>query len=169
MKLEKSLFNNVEVDYCPHCLGLWFEEDELQLAKDAKDKTIRWFDIDLWEKEHEFRIASHQKLCPWDRLPLYEVHYGDSNIRVDVCNLCQGIWLDRGEFHKIIQYLQKRADWEVIHRYAKNFIGEFMEIFVGPEGLREEISDFLVLLKLFAYKFSAQHPFVSRLISGLPR
>lgn len=175
-KLDKTLFNNVEVDYCPRCLGLWFEQDELQWAKDAKDGNIRWLDIDLWDKEHEFRISPGQKLCPQDRLPLYEVRYGTSlhtevpsvgagDIRVDLCNICQGIWLDRGEFQKILQYLQKRADWEVMHKYTKNLAEEFVEIFIGPESLRDEIADFLVLLKLFAHKFLAQHPLVARLIS----
>jgi len=169
INLQKVLFNNVEVDWCPKCLGLWFEQDELQWAKDAKDENIRWLDINLWEKEHEFRISSGQKLCPQDRLPLYEVRYGTSNIRVDLCNICQGIWLDRGEFQKIIQYLQKQADWELMHNYTKNFAEEFFEIFIGPESLRDEIADFLLLLKLFAHKFLAQHPTIAKLISEFPK
>ncbi|MBI2626562.1 MAG: zf-TFIIB domain-containing protein, partial [Candidatus Nealsonbacteria bacterium] len=49
IKLEKAIISGVEADYCPKCLGLWFEEEELRFAKDYKDKDLRWLDIDLWE------------------------------------------------------------------------------------------------------------------------
>ena len=44
---------------------------------------------------------------------------------------------------------------------------EFWEIFTGPEKIREEILDFLTLLKLLHYKFTAQHPHLEALIKGL--
>ena len=47
IELEKAIFYGVEVDYCPRCLGVWFEEDELRLAKDEKDKNLNWLDVDL--------------------------------------------------------------------------------------------------------------------------
>lgn len=167
--LEKSILSGVEVDYCPKCLGLWFEEEELRWAKDNKDRDLRWLDVDLWKDEGKFKISPGQKLCPRDRLPLYETNYGDSNIKVDVCNVCQGVWLDRGEFKKIIQYLEKKADREILNNYLKNLREELWEIFQGPENLKEEVDDLLTILKLFAYKFTTQHPVIAKIISGLPR
>ena len=166
--LEKTIFHNSEVDYCPSCLGLWFEQDELRQAKDEKDKDLNWLDIDLWQDKIKFKITSGQKPCPSCRLPLYEVEYGDSGIKVDVCNICQGIWLDRGEFKKIIEYLQQKANYEILHNYAKNLFQEFREIFIGPEILREEILDFLTILKLLRYKFTVQQPLISKIISESP-
>ena len=32
-ELERVLFHNVEVDYCPKCLGIWFDKDELRDQK----------------------------------------------------------------------------------------------------------------------------------------
>ena len=177
--LDKSIFYGIELDYCSSCLGFWFEEDELRLAKDAKDKELKWLDIDLWKKEKEFQISPSfvetsegkrgQKLCPVCRMPLYEVNYGDSEIRVDLCNLCYGIWLDRGEFKKIIEYLKKKVDTEVLENYIKNLIEEAWEIFTGPETLREEVFDFLTILKLLNYKFLTQHPTLTKIISSLPK
>ena len=95
-QLEKEIFQNVGVDYCPACLGIWFEENELRWAKDAKDKELNWLDIDLWKNPEKFKISRGQRrLCPSCRMPLYEVYYGDSGVVVDVCNLCHGVWLDR--------------------------------------------------------------------------
>ena len=184
-ELSETILHNVGVDYCSECLGFWFEEDELRLAKDKKDKNINWLDIDLWQDKTKFKIACCQKLCPKCRLPLYEVEYGDSGIhpvksakggaeqfnrvKVDVCNLCLGIWLDQGEFKKIVEYLQEKASYEILHNYAKNLIQESWEVFTGPETLREEVADFLTVLKLFNHKFIVQYPNIVKTISQLPK
>jgi len=168
-KLDKAIFYNTEVDFCPQCLGIFFEEDELRQAKDEKDKNLKWLDIDLWRDEKKFKISYGMRLCPACRLPLYEVYYGDSKIIVDVCNLCQGIWLDRGEFKKIIEYLKEKAGWEVLNKYGKALSEEFREIFLGPETFREEVLDFLIILKVLNYKFTAQHQKITKIISNLPR
>jgi Zn-finger nucleic acid-binding protein len=197
IQLDRAVLSGVEVNYCPSCLGLWFEEDELRWAKDYKDRNLRWLDIDLWKDETKFRISPGKKLCPRDRFPLYETAYGDSGIhpvksakggarpvkseelfnrgkqfngvKVDVCNLCHGIWLDRGEFKKIIQYLREKADQEILNHYLKNLRSEFWEIFAGPETLKEEIEDFLIVLKLLNYKLAVQHPAIARIIASLPK
>ena len=56
--LEKVLFHLVEVDYCPKCLGIWFDKDELRLAKDDKDKDLNWLDVDLWRDKSKFKVLA---------------------------------------------------------------------------------------------------------------
>jgi len=168
-ELKQAIFYGVEVDFCPTCLGLWFEEDELRLAKDKKDKGLRWLDFDLWKDIKKFKIFPGIRLCPFCRLPLYEIYYGDSRIIVDVCNLCHGIWLDRGEFKGIIEYLRERANYEVLNKFTKNLLTEAAEILIGPETLREEISDLLAILKVLNYKFLTQQPEISETILSLPK
>jgi len=169
IELEKAILHNVEIDYCPKCLGIFFEEDELRWAKDTADKNLNWLDFDLWKNETKFKISKLRKLCPSCRMPLYEVNYGKSQVKVDVCNLCHGIWLDRGEFKKIIGYLKEEDAFGVLQKYAKNLLEEFWEIFIGPEAFREELSDFLAILKLFNYKFATQYPTITKIISNLPK
>lgn len=168
-KLKKAIFYQTEIDYCPRCLGLWFEKDELRQAKDEKDKNLSWLDIDLWQKEEKFKITKGGKLCPICEVPLYEVNYGDSKIRVDLCNLCQGIWLDRGEFKKIIDYLREKKKEEILDHYFGNLVKEGLEIFIGPETFREELADFLTILKLLNYKLLVQYPILNKIISLLPK
>lgn len=167
--LSSALVSNTEVDYCSICLGLWFEKEELRWAKDEQDKNLNWLDIDLWQDKDKFKLSFGARSCPACRIPLYEVYYGDSKVIVDVCSLCKGIWLDRGEFKKIINYLKEKADYEILRNYAKNLFSEMTEIFIGPEALREEILDFIVLLKVLKYKFAVQYPAISFLISYLPK
>jgi len=154
-KLQKALFYNVEVDYCPLCLGMFFDEDELRLAKDEKEADLRWVDIDLWQDKSRMKVSrkTEMKFCPKCRLPLYQVEYGQSGIEIDLCRLCKGIWLDRGEFKKIIDYLKEKAKWDLLHNLGKTIKEETWEVFIGPEGFREELADLLALIKLIANKF----------------
>ena len=168
-ELKEAVFYGVEIDYCPQCLGLWFEEDELRQAKDEKDKNLNWLDIDLWKDKKKLKISKNKKICSRCSVPLYSVNYGNSNIEVDICNVCQGIWLDRGEFKKIIDCLKTEGKYEILENYFKNLIQEGTEIFTGPETFQEELADFLTVLKLLNYKFATQHPTISRIISTLPR
>jgi len=167
--LSSSILYNAEVDYCPKCYGLWFEDQELRLAKDERDKTLRWLDVDIWKDEKKFKVVYGIRVCPVCRVPLYEVYYGKSKVIVDVCRLCRGIWLDRAEFKKIIEWLQGEASYRIINKYAKNLFEEAVEVFIGPETLREEILDFLVILKLLNYKFATIYPIISGIISQLPK
>ena len=167
--LEKIIFYGVEIDYCPVCLGLWFEENELRWAKDFRDKDLNWLDIEPWKEKAKFKISRLQKLCPACRLPLYEVNYGDSGIKIDLCNVCRGIWLERGEFKMIIEYLKGKGSFAVLNNYAKNLAEEFWEIFIGPGDFREEILDFLTILKMLNYKFATQYPAFTKIISQLPK
>ncbi|OGZ79237.1 MAG: hypothetical protein A2528_00830 [Candidatus Staskawiczbacteria bacterium RIFOXYD2_FULL_37_9] len=166
-KLEKVLFHNVEVDYCSKCLGVWFNKDELRLAKDDKDKDLNWLDVDLWRDKPKFKALKISKFCPVCRVGLLEINYDESKTKVDFCKKCQGVWLDRGEFKQIINYLKNKSDYEILHRYAKNLISEAWEVFSGPEAFRNELEDFLTLLKLFNYKFIVQHPHLNNIINNI--
>lgn len=167
--LKEAVFYNTGVDYCPRCLGVWFEGDELRQAKDEREKDLRWLDIDLWRDETKFHLSHSQKSCPRDSVPLYEVRYGDSGIYVDICNMCQGVWLERGEFKKIIDHLKAQGQDEMFNHYFANLVREGIEVLVGPEGLKEEAKDFVVVAGLFKAHFAAKTPFLTRLIASLPK
>ena len=178
--LEKIKIGDVKIDRCSKCGGLWFEKDELRLAKDKKapearwvdvemkDKSINWLQFDFWKDKIKFKVKEGMKYCPIDETPLYQVNYGDTPIEIDVCGICFGIWLDKGEFEKIIDYTKNKADYEMLHNYAKNLARETKEIFVGPESIKSEVADLLMLIKLLKYKLMVQHPKLVRLFSGLP-
>jgi len=167
-KLEKIAFLNQEIDECPNCLGLWFDQDELRKTKDIKDHGINWIDIDLWDNHEKFKVNKGLKSCVKCSVPLHQINYGNSKIIVDVCNLCQGTWLDRGEFKQIIDYLRRKGHYEIINNYYTNLVQEAIEIFVGPENFKSELADFLTILKVLNYKLNTRHPVISKMISALP-
>ena len=167
--MQKALFHNVEVDYCPECLGVWFDKDELRLAKDDKDSQLQWLDFDIWRDKGKFSVIKLDKRCPVCRVPFVQVRYDESKVKIDFCKRCQGIWLDRGEFHQIVTYLKRKYDYEILHHYTKNLAVQLWEVFAGPEKFRQELEDFLILLKLLNYKFVVQHPHINHLIEAVPK
>ena len=128
-EMKKAVFYNTQVDYCPKCLGVWFDQDELRQAKDEKDITLNWLDVDLWEDKTKFQVGKTAKICPQDFVPLYQIEYNGSETKVDLCDTCHGIWLDRGEFKKIIAYLKTKKADELLHHYLSNLVEEGKEIF----------------------------------------
>jgi len=167
--LEEAKFSGIKIDTCSSCKGRWFEKEELRKAKDEKEEKINWMDIDLWKNEESFRISGENIQCPDCGLPLYEVDYGDSDIKVDVCNMCEGVWLDEGEFKKIVDYLKQKGGDKIMNEYMKTLLEETGEIFVGPEPLSEEMKDVINVLGLLKYRFAGKHPFISRVINNLPK
>ena len=177
---EEIKIGDVTIDRCSSCQGLWFDKDELRLAKDKKapeakwvdveveDKSLNWFHFDLWKDKVKFKVKKEIKFCPIDNVPLYEVNYGETGIEVDVCGVCRGIWVDRGEFEKIIDYVKEKAQYEVLYNYLKNLSEETKEIFVGPESVRSEAVDLLALVKLLKYKLLVQNPKLIKFLSHLP-
>jgi Zn-finger nucleic acid-binding protein len=126
-------------------------------------------DIDLWRDKKKFQVSRRDKHCPVDRAGLLEIKYDGSKTKIDFCKMCGGIWLDRGEFKQIMNYLKSKSDYEILHHYTKNLVSQLWEVFSGPETFRSELEDFLMLLKLFNYKFIIQHPRLNMLIDDLPK
>lgn len=166
--LTRADYKNIQLDYCPDCRGIWFDRGELRKAKDEKDEFLRWIDIDPWKDETKFKISELGKNCPVCEMPFYAVKYDGFDVEIDLCNLCYGIWLDKGEFDKIIKYLEEKIEKETLLEYLKDIGEEFVEIFVGPEKISSEIADFLVVMKLFEYRLMSKVPVVSKIIAGLP-
>ncbi|MCK4781586.1 zf-TFIIB domain-containing protein [Candidatus Parcubacteria bacterium] len=166
--LKKITFHKNKVDICKECHGIWFDKDELRKAKDEKDQYLKWLDVDLWKEKKEFQASSSQKVCPLCKKNLYEIKYGKSNIKIDICNSCKGVWLDKGEFKKIIIYLENIVNTETLSQYFKDMLEEAKEIFTGPEELSSEIKDFFIVTKLLQYRFCVQYPIINDIILNLP-
>ena len=166
--LERINFHKVRVDRCSRCHGIWFDQDELRKSKDEKDQYSKWLDVKLWKNGKKFQAFSSEKICPSCKDNLYEVKYGKSNIKVDICNSCKGIWLDKGEFKEIVAYLRNVVDSETLTKYFKQAAKEAKEIFRGPEDLSSEIEDFLIVTKLLQYRLCSQYTIIGNIIINLP-
>ena len=97
----------IAIDECINCKGRWFDRDVLRRAKDKQDDDIRWLDFDPFGEDAEkLSVPSEGKRCPKCEKVMSSLKYSQSNIIIDKCSTCEGIWLDHGEFEKIMNYFE---------------------------------------------------------------
>lgn len=142
-----------EIDYCSKCNGYWLDEKELDTLQDARDLEMRWMDIDPWADSSKISTVRSNKECPRCRMGLHEVTYKDSDIKLDACKLCKGVWLDSGELDNILSYVKWTGKYDIFNNYGEILSRELWEVFSGPKTAKEELADFIAVLKLLKYKF----------------
>ena len=169
-QLKQIKIAGEKVDHCENCGGLWFDKDELKLVRDRRDKDLSWLEFDLWNDKNKIAVSGNQSVnCPKCGKSLFKVKYGDSDIMVDVCLNCRGVWLDKKELDKIINYLEKKISKETIPEYLKDLEREAVELVAHPSKITVEARHILILMKLIEYRFISQHPRLAEIVSELPK
>jgi membrane associated rhomboid family serine protease/Zn-finger nucleic acid-binding protein len=126
------------IDYCPACQGLWFDPGEMRdyirvflqnnpnLEKDKINLRQTVARIDS--------LPEFSRSCPRCRVPMGKVNYSyDSNVIIDQCPKCCGVWVDRGEIQQIIRYIKQNQS-------TLEFTPEALER-AKKDGLLIEIAD----------------------------
>ena len=157
-EMHRQAIGKVEVDECSNCNGVWFDEDELRKAKDKTDSDLNWMDFDLWKHADQFQVSAKPIKCPKCSIDMAGILYGKTGIEVDHCVKCKGIWLDGGEFKKIIEALTDELETKSALEYVKASLGEAIEIFAGPESFLSEWRDFLTIMTMLEYRVLAENP-----------
>jgi Zn-finger nucleic acid-binding protein len=94
--LAALVIDELEVDRCSLCGGVWFDKAELAplLGRD----TGRVSAIVGGAGGTDERTGT----CPRDARRLYRVKSArNASVTIETCPICQGIWLDGGEFESI--------------------------------------------------------------------
>src|SRR2546422_11724902 len=174
--LEIVHFHSIPIQRCPKCEGTWYEKDQLRILKDKEAHgDYCWINLDLWRDVAKFRAASSSRCtCPADSTPLTPVHYGNANIVVDICQTCKGVWLDKGEYARIIKFLDDTVDGESVgdsqgfaRRVRRNSQGASVG---GSQGHREGALPAGVALLRSASAATERHPVSApRLAMGVAR
>jgi Zn-finger nucleic acid-binding protein len=147
--LYATEYLGVRVDECPECLGRWFDRDELRRAKDHADPDLRWLDFDVFAGEpSDPQACAKGRDCPRDLVKMGVVVYERSGVCVDKCGQCLGVWLDHGEFEKIVKHLEMAVDAETAAQYREEAKKQLAQVFKGPGGPLSELRDFFAVMHL---------------------
>jgi len=168
-ELRTEIVGSAKIDFCGLCGGTWYEVDELRVLKDRESVgDYRWIDVDLWEEPGRFRTPEQRGLpCPDCGLDLTTLRYGETNVEVDACGRCRGLWLDKNEYVEVIAELEKRVNTETLREYLGDLREEFLEVFAGPEGTISELKDLDRVLYLIQMRFAAEHPGLAAILRVL--
>jgi len=166
--LESIVINHNKVDRCNLCGGIWFDKDELKNVKDERDHNLSWLDFDLWSDEGKLKPSGTFVDCPRDGKPLFKIKYGPSDVMVDICLDCHGVWLDKDELDKILKELKEKVNKETLPEYMKDLGEEVKDLIFEPGNSKEELRNIAIIMKLIEYRLAAQHPKISEITSVLP-
>ncbi len=164
----------VPVHRCDSCGGTWCDADELRLLKDKESRgDYRWIDVDLWKDAEKLRAGQQRGLaCPKDGKTLITVSYDNAPAAVDICATCRGAWLDKGDFDRIVAFLDHEVNAATVSDYLDDIKDELVEVITGPEHAFSELRDLSKVLYLLQLRFGAEHGRLAdafrRLARGIP-
>jgi uncharacterized protein len=117
-------FDQVELDYCTRCGGVWLDSGELELLgvrAGALQKDLLCA-LETHTGEHE--PAMGRRPCPVCRRAMAEVDScGDTEIMVDRCARRHGLWFDEGELHAVVTAAGADTD-NVLARFLAGLAGQ---------------------------------------------
>jgi rhomboid family protein len=109
--LKRFKYRGLVVDTCCGCQGIWFDPGEMMeyiefLLDD--DADIPEAKIDLGsEVITEREISESTRTCPHCNATMQKLNYAyDSNIILDKCSICEGLWADGPEIEKLATYIK---------------------------------------------------------------
>jgi Zn-finger nucleic acid-binding protein len=103
--------NQIEIDYCPDCSGIWLDAGELELLSGATLHS---------ELMKQFQIANDVKEakrnCPICKKNLKKYYFGSTkDLLIDICSKEHGIWFDNNELIKVISSVDKGRSASITH------------------------------------------------------
>ena len=93
-------YEEVEIDYCLSCEGIWLDAGELELLfDDEKAYQELMHTGEVLKKTKEKKVK-----CPVCRKKMEKIRIGtEEKVILDRCVYGDGIWLDKGELDDVIR------------------------------------------------------------------
>lgn len=168
-ELEHKAGSSIEVDECPKCGGVWLDEGALRKAKDHADPDTNWMDFELWKHQDLFKAAPKGVLCPQCNANLVQIEYEHTGVIVDYCVKCHGVWLDAGEFEKIVDALQQELLTKSVSGYFKAALEEAKELVTGPESFISEWRDLATVVRMLELRILTANPKLQQSLESIQR
>ena len=97
--LSVTSVQGIDVDRCSTCGGIWFDEQELPRLLRITPQEL----TPLHGGAAPEDLNTKRGVCPREATPLLRVYSAQNPaIVVDACTQCRGIWLDGGEFDRLL-------------------------------------------------------------------
>jgi len=108
-EMKTVSIKNIEIDYCDTCQGIWCDKDELERLAMIEKSFLESSPIEkcLMKDMQNIRIPKKSTLlCPSCQAGLEKFNYSyESDIILETCRICSGVWVDDGELCQIIDFI----------------------------------------------------------------
>ncbi len=105
---------DIQVDVCKECDGVWLDRGELERIQETVENDYRDELENMPESTVQaYRVARHEReraalSCPSCAAEMSEREHGYcSQIYIDVCVECQGVWLQAGELKALEVFFER--------------------------------------------------------------
>jgi len=161
---------DVQIDECPHCRGIWFDKGELEEVKDDVDPDLRFLNFNIWSRKALFNVHDMPLTCPRCRnVSMRAVNFREPDIDFTFCPFCEGVWLNAGDFQKIIDAFSREAASKSVADYVKTSLKEGAEIFTNPKRLISEWKDLKAVLRMLRYRVFVENPKFRSILVGFQK
>jgi Zn-finger nucleic acid-binding protein len=168
-KLDLYSMLRIEFEGCPKCYGMWLEKDELRKLKDKIGiGELHWLNSEIENIEQTAAIQS-KRVCPKaDGGKLLSVLFGKTSVVLDWCPKCHGIWLDRGEYDRIIEYLGDEAGEATIKDVEKEIAEDLRQLWKGgPAGRLPEVGEVAASVMALLNFTILEHPKLFKFLTDI--
>jgi Zn-finger nucleic acid-binding protein len=124
-------YNNIELDHCEDCHGVWFDSTELELLLKSLNLDSRNLLLDDILKSPETESSEKKQKCPICSKKMKKITISERpGILIDVCPRRHGLWFNGGEVTQLLKYVvgkkpaSKDAQYQVIHFLGETFKAE---------------------------------------------
>ena len=119
-------YDNIELDYCNNCHGVWFDATELELLLKSMSLNSQNLLLDDMLNSPEAMSQEKKRKCPICRKEMKKITVGEHpGVLVDVCPRGNGLWFDGGEVTLLLKHLsRKQAAGRGAQQKMVSFLGE---------------------------------------------
>ena len=102
----------IEVDYCTSCEGIWLDAGELELLLETEGERNRV--INLFKEADPGKEKSYN--CPICSKRMLKFDVGEKEkVKIDKCKRNHGIWFDKGELQKVVEFGSENKENKIIN------------------------------------------------------
>jgi Zn-finger nucleic acid-binding protein len=165
--LDLYSIHGMEFEGCPKCHGMWLVKDELRKLKNKfNDGQLHWLNDEIDNIDKTSVIASSRACPKCSARKLVSVVFGHSSIVIDWCPGCHGLWLDRGEFDSIIEYLRVEEIAATPKEIGREIAKDLKRVATGgPESRFAELGDAAAAVEAYANAVIFEHPVLFGLLT----
>lgn len=169
-QMNQSTIGEITINECPSCIGMWFDQGQLDAVKDEVLPDMGWLDIDTWKEQAEFEAHRIPNFCPKCReIALTTIKNRKSITEISICTRCKGTWLATGQFLNLINELLDEANQKSAPEFVKIGLQKAKEMLTSNDSIISEWQDLKTILELIKHRIFIEHPKLKSLIVGLQK
>jgi Zn-finger nucleic acid-binding protein len=121
---------NIELDYCTNCSGVWFDSGELELMLELMGLEGSSLPLSNIFSFPEAETTEKRRRCPICGQKMKKTTIGqEPEVLIDMCPEGEGLWFDGGEVGQLItQCVERSCAESALQERIITFLGDTFKV-----------------------------------------